>query len=215
MPRGIAIPQLRQQLFTAVETLILRPDKLTGRAVTTEAGVAAGLLYAHFTDLDEFLTAYAVDRTFTVSAAAAALPQPGLGDPAGNISATLQAIPRGALAALARLQVLRPDLAPNVQAVLGDKGFDAIERSLAAYLKAEGELERFDGDPEALAPALVAVLHHTALTGDERLARTVEALVSPGDRRPRAPRTPAGSRSAGPSDAPSRVRGSDPAGPEG
>jgi len=29
------------------------PDRLSGRAVTGEAGVATGLLYAHFADFDD------------------------------------------------------------------------------------------------------------------------------------------------------------------
>jgi AcrR family transcriptional regulator len=190
VPRGIAIPQLRQQLFAAAEVVILRdgPAKLSGRAVTSEAGVAAGLLYAHFTDLDDFLTGYAVDRGFTVAAAAAAMPErAGEGDMSENLCDALLAIPRPTLTALARLLVLHPDLAPRVHAVLGDRtaGLEAIERAASEYLAAERRIGRLPeaADPSALALALVSVLHHLVLTADTaddvpaRLRRAVASLL--------------------------------------
>lgn len=165
--------------------MILRdgPARLSGRAVTGEAGVAAGLLYAHFTDLDDFLTAYAVDRTFTISATAAALPErAGQGDVAANLAAALAAIPGPPLAALAKLLVLRPELTTGVHKVLGDRtaGFEAIERSIAEYLTAESELGRIPEtvNPAALALALVGVLHHLILTENaDRLEEAVKSLA--------------------------------------
>ncbi|HEX2145505.1 MAG TPA: TetR family transcriptional regulator [Glycomyces sp.] len=188
MPRGVAIPELRQQLFAAAERVIVRdgPGRLSGRAVTGEAGVATGLLYAHFADLDEFLAAYAVDRSFVVSVSAAALPErAGSGDVAANLCEGVLAIPGETLAALARLLVLRPELAERVHAVLGDRaaGLDAIEQAATAYLAAERETGRIPDsvDPSAVALALVGVLHHLILTIatdlSDRLRRTVEALV--------------------------------------
>lgn len=188
MPRGVAIPELRQQLFTAAERVIARdgPGKLTGRAVAVEAKVAAGLLYAHFTDFDDFLAAYAVDRSFTVAAAAATLPDlAGTGDATANLCDAALAIPREALAALAQLLVLRPGLTGLVQAVLGDRasGLDAIEQAATAYLEAERRSGRLaeTADPPAIALAFVGVLHHLILTGAEdlsdRLRGAVTALV--------------------------------------
>lgn len=190
MPRGVAIPELRQQLFTAAERVILRdgPSRLSGRAVTTEAGVAAGLLYAHFTDLDDFLAAYAVDRSFVVIAAASLTDRAGTGDIAANLAEALLAIPRDTLAALARLLVFRPELAERVHDVLGDavlvngSALDAIERAAAAYLEAERRLGRLaEGiDPQAVALALVGALHHLVLTAgdlDDRLRPAIAALV--------------------------------------
>jgi AcrR family transcriptional regulator len=185
VPRGVAIPELRQQLFTAAERVILRdgPSRLSGRAVTTEAGVAAGLLYAHFTDLDDFLAAYAVDRSFVVIAAASLTDRAGTGDIAANLADALLAIPRGTLTALARLLVLRPELAARVHDVLGNEtALDAIERVAAAYLEAERRLGRLaEGiDPQAVALALVGALHHLVLTAgdlDDRLRPAIAALV--------------------------------------
>lgn len=185
MPRGVAIPELRQQLFTAAERVILRdgPSRLSGRAVTTEAGVAAGLLYAHFTDLDDFLAAYAVDRSFVVIAAAPLTDRAGTGDIAANLADALLAIPRDTLTALARLLVLRPELAERVHDVLGNEtALDAIERATAAYLDAERRLCRLAAstDPRAVALALVGALHHLVLTAgdlDDRLRPAITALV--------------------------------------
>jgi len=185
VPRGVAIPELRQQLFTAAERVILRdgPSRLSGRAVTTEAGVAAGLLYAHFTDLDDFLAAYAVDRSFVVIAAAPLTDRAGTGDIAANLADALLAIPRDTLTALARLLVLRPELAERVHDVLGDEtALDAIERAAAAYLDAERRLGRLAAstDPRAVALALVGALHHLVLTAgdlDDRLRPAITALV--------------------------------------
>lgn len=187
MPRGVAIPELRQQLFAAAERVIARdgPGRLSGRAVTGEAGVATGLLYAHFADLDDFLAAYAVDRSFVVSAAAGALPErTGSGDVAENLCEAVLAIPRETLRALAQLLVLKPELVGRVQAVLGDRaaGLDAIEQAAVAYLEAEQRMGRFAGDPKAVALALVGVLHHLVLTDENdlpnRLRQTIEALTS-------------------------------------
>jgi AcrR family transcriptional regulator len=184
VPRGVAIPELRQQLFTAAERVILRdgPGRLSGRAVTTEAGVAAGLLYAHFTDLDEFLAAYAVDRSFVVIAAAGTLAdRAGTGDIAARLGDTLLAIPRDTLAALARLLVLRPELAARVHDVLGETtALDAIEQAIGAYLEAERALGRCAADPHAVALALTGTLHHLVLTAEdpeERLRPAISALI--------------------------------------
>src|SRR5687767_5167634 len=105
MPRGVAIPEVRQQLFAAVERVIAgaEPSRLTGRAVTREAGVATGLLYAHFANFDAFLTGYAVDRAFQISAEVAGLPaRAGSGTVAGNVSEAVLATPLGTLLALTR-----------------------------------------------------------------------------------------------------------------
>nr|WP_255673019.1 TetR/AcrR family transcriptional regulator [Glycomyces amatae] len=185
-------------MFAAAERVVVRegPARLSGRAVTGEAGVATGLLHAHFGDFDEFLTAYAVDRSFLVSAAAAGLPErAGGGAVARNLGEALSAVPRPALAVLARLMVLRPELAGRVQAVLGERaaGLDAVERAAAAYLAAERELGRIGADPSGVALALVGVLHHLVLTAgpDEDitapLQRAVDALVIGADKAPLEP----------------------------
>lgn len=189
VPRGVAIPEVRQQLFAAVEQLIVRdgPGKLSGRAVTGAAGVATGLLYSHFRDLDDFLVGYAVDRAFQISANARTLPdKAGTNTVARNLNDTLLATPFGSARALTRLLVARPDLVEGVTSVLGDgnTGIDAIETATAAYLDAERKLGRVAAatDVEALARALAGTLHHLVLTADEPdiptlIERTVTALA--------------------------------------
>ncbi|SFP08013.1 DNA-binding transcriptional regulator, AcrR family [Amycolatopsis arida] len=191
MPRGVAIPAIRQQLFAAVDEVIVRvgPGRLSGRAVTSAAGVATGLLYAHFADLDDFLAAYAVDRSFVVSASAATLPErAGSGTVAGNLCDTVHATPLPTVLALTRLLVSRPELVDRVRAVLGDRaaGLDAIESAASEYLARERRLGRVttSAEPEALATALVGVLHRLVLTAGtesdvhDRVRRTVTALVA-------------------------------------
>ncbi|WP_121181587.1 TetR family transcriptional regulator [Nocardiopsis sp. Huas11] len=190
MPRGVAIPEIRQHLFSAVERVIVcdGPARLSGRAVTAEAGVAAGLLYAHFTDLDDFLASYAVDRAFLVSAGASALAdRAGEGSVAGNLCEAALATPLETVRPWARLLVARPDLTGSVRAILGEgtAGFDAFEGAVAAYLTEERRLGRIAAttDPAALALALVGVLHHLVLSADtasaetDRLRATVTALI--------------------------------------
>ncbi|MBF6332835.1 TetR family transcriptional regulator [Nocardia transvalensis] len=189
MPRGVAIPEIRQQLFAVTERLIVRdgPGKLSGRAVTAEAGVATGLLYAHFTDLDEFLAQYAVDRAFVISARAATLPdRAGTGGVVANLCEAVSAVPPVTVMASTRLLVARPDLIDRVRAVLGDStaGLEAVESAAAAYLFAEQRLGRVaaTADPELLAQAFVGVVHHIALTATAesdvpgRIRRTVTAM---------------------------------------
>jgi AcrR family transcriptional regulator len=54
VPTGVALRDVREQLFGAAERVLLRdgPSALTSRAVTDEAGVAKGVLHRHFADFD-------------------------------------------------------------------------------------------------------------------------------------------------------------------
>jgi AcrR family transcriptional regulator len=190
MPRGVAIPEIRQQLFAAVERLIAGggASRLTGRAVTREAGVATGLLHAHFGNFDDFLIAYAIDRAFQISGEVAGLPQrAGSGTVAENLQQAVLATPLGTLLTVTRLTAFRPEIAAQVEAMLGGEtaGLQAVERAIAGYLAAEQQLGRVaaGADTEALAVAVVGVLHHVALTGEtapaatSRIRRAIAALT--------------------------------------
>ncbi|WP_153034296.1 TetR/AcrR family transcriptional regulator [Amycolatopsis sp. YIM 10] len=192
MPRGVAIPEVRQQLFAVVEQVVVRdgPGKLSGRAITGEAGVATGLLYSHFADFDDFLAAYAVDRSFLISSAAAALPErAGTGSVVANVCDALLSTPPVTLLALTRLIAARPQLPGLVRAVLGDRtaGLEAAENAAATYLAEEQRLGRLTAaaDPGALALAVVGVLQRVTLTGAPetevraRVRATVTALLDP------------------------------------
>lgn len=191
MPRGVAITEPRQQLFAALERVVAAhgPARLTGRAVTREAGVATGLLYAHFADFDAFLTGYAVDRTFQLAAAVAGLPErAGSGTPAGNLGDALLSVPLRSLEVLTRLTACHPDLTAGVEAVLGagTAGLAALQAATAAYLTAEQRLGRLPAcaDVDALAFAIAGVVHHAALTAmpgqpdtADRIRRALTAIT--------------------------------------
>ncbi|GIJ31151.1 TetR family transcriptional regulator [Micromonospora sediminimaris] len=191
MPRGVAITEPRQHLFAAAERLIATagPSQLTSRAVTREGGVATGLLFAHFASFDDFLTGYAVDRSFQIAAAVAGLPdRAGTGTLDANLSETLLATPMITLLAVTRLFAYRPPLTQAVEAVLGggSAALSALERTVAGYLTAERHIGRLPAaaDTEALAVAVVGALHHIALTdGDDpaaasRIRRAITALTT-------------------------------------
>ncbi len=75
MPTGVALRDVRDQLFDAAERVLLRdgPSALTTRAVTAEAGVAHGVLHRHFADFDAFLAELVLDRIGRMDSQAAAL----------------------------------------------------------------------------------------------------------------------------------------------
>lgn len=75
MPTGVALRDVREQLFDAAERVLLRdgPSALTSRAVTAEAGCAKGVLHRHFADFDAFLAEFVLDRARRMDAQAAVL----------------------------------------------------------------------------------------------------------------------------------------------
>lgn len=193
MPRGVAITEPRQHLFAAAERVIINagPAQLTSRAVTREAGVATGLLFAHFASLDDFLVGYAVDRSFQGAGAVAGLPAlAGTGTVATNLSTGALATPLITVVAVTRLTACRPTLTTQVEAVLGHGSalLQTLERAVVEYLRAEQRLERLPAgaDVEALASAVVGVVQHIALTDGtaaaaaNRIRRTMDALADVG-----------------------------------
>ncbi|MEH0937642.1 TetR family transcriptional regulator [Micromonospora psammae] len=165
------------------------PSRLTSRAVTAEAGVATGLLFAHFATFDDFLVGYAVDRSFQLASTVAGLPaRAGTGTVAGNLSEAVLATPLGTLSATTRLMACRPELAADVEAVLGNgtAGLRTLESAVAGYLAAERHLGRVPegADTEALALTVASVLHHVALTdgtspmAHPRIRRALAALTN-------------------------------------
>ncbi|TCB94468.1 TetR/AcrR family transcriptional regulator [Micromonospora zingiberis] len=190
MPRGVATPEPRQQLFAAVERVIVGdgPSRLTSRAVTREAGVATGLLFTHFTNFDDFLVGYAVDRSFQIAGAVAGLPaRAGAATVAENLGEVGQALPLSMLLAMARLLAYRPGTTASVEAVLGPgtAGLQPLEQATARYLAAEQRLGRVPAgtDPDALALAVAGVLQHVVLSygtspaAATRIRRAMAALT--------------------------------------
>ncbi|WP_395292559.1 TetR/AcrR family transcriptional regulator [Kitasatospora hibisci] len=166
MPTGVAIRDVREQLFEAAERVLLHdgPSALTSRAVTAEAGCAKGVLHRHFADFDAFLAELVLDRVARIEARAEALrARAGAGAVADHLADALTEL-FGAVAVAvvglvtsrdglrARLREARPTGVP----VLTDAA-DAI----AAYLLAERSLGRLapDADVDVLAPTLIGAAH--------------------------------------------------------
>jgi AcrR family transcriptional regulator len=188
-PRGVAIPDVEEQLFQAAERVLFRdgPDGLTGRAITDEAGVAKGLLYNHFSDLDEFLAELIVDRARAAADEASRLPQSaGSGTVGGNLTDAAVTLLRSHAFAIAGIVHSRPGLMGR----LHDHPvttLDGVEAAFAEYLAGERRLGRVaaDADVEAFALILVGTLHHLFMTQRtsspslrKQIRRIVDALLA-------------------------------------
>ena len=191
-PRGVAIPEVREQLFEATDRLLARdgPAGLSTRTITGEAGVANGVLHRHFRDLNTFLAEFTADRLRAISdSAAALLARAGHGTVAGNLTAaTLTLFSSNALA-LMNLAAARPELGPAIEhaTAAGSGGLGDVEGYFAAYLDAEKNLGRIapDTDTQTHAFALLGSVHHLAMTNPaglpdlpDRIRRIVTALVA-------------------------------------
>ncbi|HEY2959338.1 MAG TPA: TetR/AcrR family transcriptional regulator [Actinomycetota bacterium] len=195
-PRGVTIPDVPEQLFRAAERVLLRagPSGLSSRAITSEAGVAKGILHNHFTDLDGFLAAFVLDRFQLIAEDAAKLPsRAGAGTVVGNLTdAALSVFGPNALAIIS-LVLSRPALMLRLQqpVAAGAANLQTIEATFAAYLDAEKQLGRIaaDADTETLALTLLGTVHHLFLTGQaggpdlhsrvRRIAAVLVAAVAP------------------------------------
>jgi AcrR family transcriptional regulator len=170
-PRGVAMPDIREQLFQATERLLSRdgPSALTSRAITNEAGCAKGILHNHFTDLDGFLAAFVVDRyRLVMERATTLLSRAGEGTVVDNLTqAALSVFGSNALAIFS-LATSRPALLLRLRqsATAGSPSLQEIEATFAAYLDAEKKLGRIaaNADTDTLALSLVGAVHHLFVT---------------------------------------------------
>ena len=190
MPTGVAIRDPRGQLFDAAERVLIRdgPGGLTSRAVTTEAGVAKGVLHRHFADFDALLAELALNRVARIGAQAAALrAEAGSGTVAGNLAAALPDLFSPAILALIRLVIARDELRARLRAATGSR-IPLVSEStamVAGYLAAERDLGRVaaDADISTLAPTLVGAAHLLFADADgipepTAVARVVAAVVA-------------------------------------
>jgi AcrR family transcriptional regulator len=190
-PRGIAIPGVREQLFQAAERVLVRegPAGLSGRAITREAGVATGVLHKHFTDFDEFLAAFVLDRSrLAVESVAQILAHPGQGTVTRTLTEAALTFGTHVLA-IAGLVTSRASLiarlhsTPATGAPPEIRQLGPIEEAFADYLEAEKNLGRVaaDADTQVLGLALVATVHHLWLTqraGAPHITQWVERVVN-------------------------------------
>ncbi len=166
MPTGVAIRDVREQLFRAAERVLLRagPNALTSRAVTAEAGCAKGVLHRHFADFDAFLVDLVRDRVAGLDARSAALrASAGTGTVAGNVREALSDLFGSVALAIVGLIASRDVLRARLRAT-SPAGVPLLTEAgamLGAYLDAEREVGRLadDADTETLALTLIGAGH--------------------------------------------------------
>jgi len=166
VPTGVAIRDVREQLFDAAERVLLRdgPNALTSRAVTTEAGCAKGVLHRHFDDFDAFLAEFVLDRVGRMDPQAAALRESaGTGTVAGNLTGALTALFGSVAVAIVPLITFRDELRARLRRAwpAGVPVLTDAAVMIASYLSAERELGRIaaDADVDTLAPTLIGAGH--------------------------------------------------------
>jgi len=190
-PRGRAIPGVREQLFQAADRLLVSagPTALTTRAITSEAGVANGVLHRHFRDLDTFLAEFAADRLQAIADTAATLPaRAGQGTVIGNLTDATLALFGSSALVLVNLVASRPALGTALEHVTtAGSGLGDVEKHFTAYLEAEKKLGRIaaDADTQTIAFTLLGSVHHLMVTNPaglpdlpQRVRRIVEALAA-------------------------------------
>jgi len=191
MPTGVAIPDVRQQLFGAAERVLLRdgPSGLTSRAVTTEAGCAKGVLHRHFADFDAFLAELVLDRAERVGRRSAALLESaGTGTVTGNLAAALTEQFGTVAVKIVSLLIFRDDLRARLREATASRIPVATEvaRMIASYLAAERDLGRIaaGADIDTLALTLIGTAHLQAVDREGQpepeAVRTMVATVLAG-----------------------------------
>ncbi|MGW0200017.1 TetR/AcrR family transcriptional regulator [Nonomuraea sp. NPDC003201] len=166
MPTGVALRDVREQLFDAAERILLRdgPSALTSRAVTAEAGCAKGVLHRHFEDFDAFLAELVLDRVARMDAQAAALRESaGTGTVAGNLAGALTTVFGSVAVSIVALVTFRDELRARLRRSwpVGVPLLTEAGAMIAAYLRAERDLGRLaaDADVDTLAPTLIGAGH--------------------------------------------------------
>jgi AcrR family transcriptional regulator len=192
VPTGVALRDVREQLFDAAERVLLRdgPHALTSRAVTTEAGVAKGVLHRHFADFDAFLAELIEDRIARLGRQAEALrASAGTGTVAGNLTGALAELFGSVAIQIVSLLIFRDDLRARLRRTRPTGVPLATEAAamIASYLSAERDLGRIaaDADVDTLAPTLIGAGHllfagRDGLPPDAEEVRKVVTAVLPG-----------------------------------
>jgi len=140
------------------------PSALTSRAVTTEAGVAKGVLHRHFADFDGFLLDLVLSRADGVKAQAAALlALSGTGTVAGNLSTALTDLFGPVAVAVVALIISRDELRARLRRAVpaGVPVLSEATAMVAAYLGAERDRGRLvpGVNTSTLAPMLIGATH--------------------------------------------------------
>lgn len=166
MPTGIALRDARELLFEAADRVLLHDgaSALTSRAVTTEAGVAKGVMHRHFADFDAFLTELVLDRATQIDdQAAGLLESAGSATVADNLTDALIALFGPVAVAIVGLVISRDGLRSRLRQA-GAARIPLIAEGtamIASYLGAERDLGRIaaDADIDTLAPTIIGAAH--------------------------------------------------------
>ena len=166
MPTGVAIRDVREQLFAAADRVLLRdgPSALTSRAVTDEAGCAKGVLHRHFDDFDAFLAEFVLDRVDRMDPQVAALRESaGTGSVVDNLAEALTAVFSSVAVAIVPLLIFRDQLRARLRETwpAGVPVLTEAVGMVAGYLTAERDLGRIASDAavDGLAPTLIGAAH--------------------------------------------------------
>jgi AcrR family transcriptional regulator len=166
VPTGLPIRDIREQLFDAAERVLLRhgPDALTSRAVTTEAGVAKGILYRHFPDFNTFLAALVLTHIERLDVRSAQLgASAGTATVANNLAHALASALDPSGVRIISLVCSRQELLARLRLITptGIPLANEMTKMIAAYLTAERGLGRIalEADVDALAVILVGGAH--------------------------------------------------------
>ncbi|WP_067829588.1 TetR/AcrR family transcriptional regulator [Nocardia inohanensis] len=159
---------LRDHLIATAQRLIAEQGAagLTVRAIARTAGVADGVLYNHFADKDELLTAAVTAHAAAAHAALGPLPKPGSATVEQNLRAYLRAglaLHQAVLPVFAGLLASPAVLARFAESEARDNDWRA---QLTRYLHAEQESGRIapEAAVDAAAAMLVGVCHDRVLT---------------------------------------------------
>ncbi|MEU4558737.1 TetR/AcrR family transcriptional regulator [Actinoplanes sp. NPDC023936] len=187
MPTGVALRDVREQLFDAADRILLTagPEALTSRAVTTEAGCAKGVLHRHFADFDAFLADYVLDRAHRMDAQAARLAEAaGTGTVVANVADALTDLFESVAVAIVALVTFRDELRARLRATwpAGVPVLTEGARMIASYLedeRARGRI-RADADADTLGAMLIGTGHllFADRTGVRPSAEAVRDMVT-------------------------------------
>jgi AcrR family transcriptional regulator len=166
MPTGVQLTNPRGLLFDAAEGVLRRDgvSGLTSRAVTTEAGVAKGVMHRHFADFDAFLAELILDRVTQLGAPSTALREAaGVGSVVENLVDALAAMFSPLAVVVVALVITRDGLRSRLRDT-GAARFPLLAEATAtvtAYLTAEQELDRIHAAPDiaTLASSLIGAVH--------------------------------------------------------
>ncbi|WP_328477922.1 TetR/AcrR family transcriptional regulator [Actinoplanes sp. NBC_00393] len=184
MPTGVALRDVREQLFAAADRILLSegPTGLTSRAVTDSAGCAKGVLHRHFADFDAFLAEYVLDRATRLDTSLA--DSAGTGTVVDNVTAALTGVFESVAVAIVALITFRDELRARLRDTwpAGVPVLTEACEMIGRYLAEERALGRLaaNADVDTLAAVLIGSTHllFADRTGDRPGPATVRHTVT-------------------------------------